>query len=146
MPFSFCLCQTFFISIEKFPIQQLPCEAENANVCVCCSAPPAGKQRLWFFWFGDFFPPFQVQHAPISHFYIITVGWSQQRIKSLNLQLAWLFLSHAARLTIYHAPHRQPSAQLRMSPVRRKTLAHVINLTLYIKYLYYCNNDIFCMY
>lgn len=47
MPFRLCLCQTFFISTlldEKFPIQQLPCEAENANVCVCCNVPLAGKR------------------------------------------------------------------------------------------------------
>lgn len=112
----------FFISTllgEKFPIQQLPCEAENADVCVCCNAPPAGKTEALcreILVFST--PPFHVEYAPVSHFYIMIVGWSQQRIKSLNLWRAWLRLSPAAHLTIHHAPHRQPSVQLRMSPIR----------------------------
>lgn len=146
MPFRLYLSQTFFISTllgEKFPIQQLPCEAENANVCVCCKAPPAGKTEALCREISVLStPPFQVEYAPISHFYIITVSWSRQRIKSLNLWLAWLWLPPAAHLTIHHAPHRQPSIQLRMSPITGQTLGHVINLTLDIKYLYYYNADI----
>ena len=92
MSFRLCLCQTFFISTllgEKFPIQQLPCEAENANVCVCRNAPLAGKtEALCREILVLSAPPFQAEYAPVSHFYIITVGWSQQRIKSLNLWLA----------------------------------------------------------
>lgn len=92
MPFRLYLCQTFFIftpSGEKFPIQQLPCEMENANVCVSCNPPPAGKaEALCNEILVLSTSLFQVEYAPISHFYIITVGLSQQRIKSLNLWLA----------------------------------------------------------
>jgi len=106
-PFRLCLCQTFFISTllgEKLPIQQLPCEAENANACVCCTAPPAGKTEALCREISVLStPPFQVEYAPISHFYIIRVGWSHQRIESLNLWLAWLWLSPAVHLTIHHA-------------------------------------------
>lgn len=119
---SHCLCQTFSISTqlgEKFPIQQVPCEAENANVCVCCNAPPAGKtEALCREILVLSTSPFQVEYAPISRFYIITACWSLQSIKSLNLWLTWLWLSPAAHLTIHHAPHYQPSIELRMSPIR----------------------------
>lgn len=92
MPFRLCLCQTFYISTlldEKFPIQQLPCEAENANVCVCCSVPLARKtEALCREILVLSTSPFQVEYAPMSYFYIITVGWSRQRTKGLNLWLA----------------------------------------------------------
>lgn len=118
MPFRLCLCQIFFISTlldEKFPIQQLPCEAENVNVCVYCNAPLAGKtEALCREIFVLSTPPFQVECAPMSYFYINAVGWSQQRTKTLNLWLAWLWLSPAAHLTIHH----QPLVLLRMSPIR----------------------------
>lgn len=122
MPFRLCLCQIFFISTlldEKFPIQQLLCEAENVNVCVYCNVPLTGETEALCREISVLStPPFQVEYAPVSYFYINAVGWSQQRTKSLNLWLACLWLSPAVHLTIHHAPHHQPFMQLRMAPIR----------------------------
>lgn len=104
---------------EKFPILQLPYEAENGNVCVCGNPPAAGTEALCREIFMLSTPPFQVEDAPISLYKcIITAGWIQRRIKSLNLWLACLWLYPAAHLTIHHAAHPHSSIQLRMSSIR----------------------------
>lgn len=105
--------------VKNSPSCNMPYEAENGNVCICGNPPAGGTEAVCREIFVLSTPPFQVEDAPISLYKcIITAGWIQRGIKSLNLWLACLWLYPAAHLTIHHAAYPHSSVQLRMSSIR----------------------------